>query len=415
MSWESEQVTADTALQLDGAWVDADANDLAIRWCPATETYGGGYLGSPGAANESCDPPSVPIDWCRLQWPRSITGNVGATENVYGRVYGAGVNDLTSSTDENDLMLAQAGCGPDGSSPDSSEPGADWTWFDAIPNIGWDDELEVGNAEYEATIRMNEAGFFDYAFRFSGDLGASWTLCDLEAESDGSEDGYSSDHSGDFLVAPAVNPCDPNPCVVAPAPSCDGDVSSVVIESGICANFRGATFEYTPVEETCEPGLCEGGVCQLAPPVETPWCRLQWPASMTLTEGAAGDVYARVFVSGVTSATRGVDRYPALIGQVGVVPVGGAPFGADLTEASLAFDWFEMTANTSFDDVAAGEPNNDEYEVAITVDEPGTYSYVAGFTGDSGSSWVYCDLGPSGSADGFSSSNVGALTVTSAE
>lgn len=405
MSWEADQITSNTALQLDSDSTDTETNDLGVRWCVASDEYAPSYFGSPGEPNATCTLPSVPIEWCRLQWPLSITGNVGATENVYGRVYGEGVTDISPGTDENDLVLAQAGFGPE-----ESTPGEDWTWFDAIGNVGWDDELEPGNDEYEATLRLNEAGTFDYAFRFSGDLGATWTLCDLEATSDGSEDGYSPEDAGEMTVAPAVDPCEPNPCTVDQAPSCDGDVSSVVQSAGVCSDFGGATCDYTPIEETCEPGLCVGGVCQLAPAVGPPWCRLQWPSTMTLAEGSTGDVYARVFASGVTDASRGVDRYPALIGEVGVGPV-----GVDPSESSLAFEWFEMSANEGYDDAASGEPNNDEYEVSISVDAAGAYSYVARITGDSRSTWVYCDLGPSGSADGFSSANVGELTVTSVE
>ncbi|HMG52621.1 MAG TPA: lamin tail domain-containing protein [Kofleriaceae bacterium] len=50
--------TAGAALQLDPARVDPAANDLESNFCDATAPYGGGDLGTPGAANPPC--PALP-------------------------------------------------------------------------------------------------------------------------------------------------------------------------------------------------------------------------------------------------------------------------------------------------------------------------------------------------------------------
>ncbi|MCA9710832.1 MAG: hypothetical protein KDK70_33630, partial [Myxococcales bacterium] len=48
------------------------------------------------------------------------------------------------------------------------------------------------------------------------------------------------------------------------------------------------------------------------------------------------------------------------------------------------------TPNPGWDDVV--EPNNDEYQGELSIDTAGIYDYAARISGDSGTTWVYCDL-----------------------
>lgn len=63
--------TGGAALQLDRGRIDAAANDLESNFCDATEGYGAGDLGTPGAANAAC--PALPgPGMCDDGAPRAI-------------------------------------------------------------------------------------------------------------------------------------------------------------------------------------------------------------------------------------------------------------------------------------------------------------------------------------------------------
>ncbi|MEZ4463277.1 MAG: hypothetical protein R3F43_01840 [bacterium] len=55
-----------------------------------------------------------------------------------------------------------------------------WDWFRADPNPGWNaaGAGRPGNDEYQATRAAPPPGAYDFAFRFSRDLGQTWTYCD---------------------------------------------------------------------------------------------------------------------------------------------------------------------------------------------------------------------------------------------
>src|SRR5690606_30543229 len=113
-------------------------------------------------------------------------------ETIYGRVYAAGLTDQTNGNDVAPNLLAQVGYGADG-----SDPASGWTWVDAMPNPGWDGS-EPNNDEYQATLVAPAAGTHDYAYRFSGDGGATWVYCDGGAA--GSSDGYDAANAGDLVT-----------------------------------------------------------------------------------------------------------------------------------------------------------------------------------------------------------------------
>lgn len=134
-----------------------------------------------GQTDETC----LTIDWCNLQFPASITINAGAsTGNIYGQIFVFGV---TEAPGQGAGIIAEVGYGPDGSDP----TGNNWTWFTAVYNID-----VMDNDEYVGSFTVNTAGSYDYAYRFSGDTGNTWTYGDL----DGSNNGYSTAQAGDLLV-----------------------------------------------------------------------------------------------------------------------------------------------------------------------------------------------------------------------
>jgi hypothetical protein len=151
--------------------------------------------------NGGCSLKTYAVDWCRLQFPESIsTTPGGADETVYGRLFISGLTDVnTAGNDPNPSVMGQLGVGPDGSDPDGN---TNWTWTDAIPNVGWLGVGEPNNDEYQATLTPNMSGSFDYAYRFSGDGGTTWTYCDKNAGSgsDGAEDGYQIANAGSLEV-----------------------------------------------------------------------------------------------------------------------------------------------------------------------------------------------------------------------
>ena len=54
--------------------------------------------------------------------------------------------------------------------------------------------------------------------------------------------------------------------------------------------------------------------------------------------------------------------------------------------------------------------NDDEFMQTLTVDVAGTYSYVYRFSEDGGYTFIFCDFQP-GTSDGFSTDDLGSLTV----
>jgi glycosidase/fibronectin type 3 domain-containing protein len=147
------------------------------------------------AGNES-DPsnevralPHLSIDWSNVQWPPSgrYTLSVNGGLTVYGQVYIAGATEAAGQTPSLD---AQLGYGPAGSDPHA----ASWTWQDAGFNGN-----SGNNDEFVATINPQQAGSYDYAYRYSTTAGRDWVYADL----DGSPNGYSPAQAGKLTVDPS--------------------------------------------------------------------------------------------------------------------------------------------------------------------------------------------------------------------
>ena len=240
--------------------IDASLNDDAARWCLATSTYGSGDRGTPGAENDRC---AWTIGFCRLQFPETIDAAPGESTTVYGRVYAAGLTDMTGVNDPDARVLAAVGVGPDGSDPATD---AGWTWSLAAPNAGYGPSApgyEANNDEYVANLAApGAAGAYDYAFRFSGNGGVDWVYCDAGAA--GSSDGYAAASAGQMSVtAPAVS-LTPSSITIAPT----GGTAVLEVRLPTPAGAGGVTVTIesssadiaVPASVTIPAGVIEGGI-----------------------------------------------------------------------------------------------------------------------------------------------------------
>ncbi len=111
------------------------------------------------------------LDYCNLQFPAStITARNVASAFLYGRVFEAGITDVTQGASAQ--LLMQVGWGPSGSDPRSS---AGWIFGAATFN------QEYGNDdEYRGSVTIPQPGSYLYTFRVSRDQGRSWTYCDRD-------------------------------------------------------------------------------------------------------------------------------------------------------------------------------------------------------------------------------------------
>lgn len=160
--------------------------------------FANGFEACSGPGEPAC-PEVYVIDFCRLQFPLDVQGTEGDVVEVYGRLYIAGLTDMTSGNDEAPEVTGWVGHGPDGSDPALD---ATWTWTLGVPNPGYDASIggEPNNDEYVALMTLPAAAGspYDFAYRFTGDGGGSYTYCDGGAA--GSTDGYQIGDAGSLQV-----------------------------------------------------------------------------------------------------------------------------------------------------------------------------------------------------------------------
>jgi hypothetical protein len=187
----------------------------------------------------------------------------GASTTVYGRVYAAGLTDLTGVNDPDALVVGAVGVGPDGSDPATA---AGWTWSPAAPNAGYgptSPSYEMNNDEYSALLAAPAAvGDYNFAFRFSGNGGTDWVYCD--AGEAGSSDGYAATNAGRMSVtAPAVS-LTPSTITIAPT----GGTAILQVRLATPAGPGGVTVTIAssspdvaaPASVTIPEGLLQGGI-----------------------------------------------------------------------------------------------------------------------------------------------------------
>lgn len=145
------------------------------------------------------DPITYNIDFCRLQFPLGITETVGTNVDVFARLFIEGLTNQSGVNDPAPEVIGYVGYGPDG-----SDPSGPWTWAQGMPNPGYGPAspgYEMNNDEYQAVLVVpGPPGEYDFAFRFSGDGGATFTYCD--GGNEGSSNGYNPADAGQMTSLP---------------------------------------------------------------------------------------------------------------------------------------------------------------------------------------------------------------------
>ncbi|MEO6690458.1 MAG: lamin tail domain-containing protein [Dokdonella sp.] len=141
------------------------------------------------ALNESGPPAEA--NYCIVQSPTSLNVVAGtASTPLFGRLYEAGITEAAGAPPG---WTAEFGYGPEFSDPRLL---SGWRFVNATYNlqVGNDDEFMAG-----ITAPLIP-GIYSYAYRFSGDAGASWTYCDTDGA--GTEAGFdfSSSAQGTMTV-----------------------------------------------------------------------------------------------------------------------------------------------------------------------------------------------------------------------
>jgi cysteine-rich repeat protein len=191
----------------------------------------------------------------------------------------------------------------------------------------------------------------------------------------------------------------------APAPTLANELSAQRQNRG-CGDGGSNNTDYfaaTPVPRNTVSGndlVCACAANESNAGYELDFCNLQFPAVITVPQGAAtGNVFARVFEAGVTESP---GSNPIVHYQIGVGPVTANP------QSQPGWTWPFAVYNAQLG-------NDDEYRSGLsTLVSVGTYSYTARFSVD-GRNWTYCDLDGAGSGAGlsFDPARLGKLTVTS--
>ena len=115
------------------------------------------------------------------------------------------------------------------------------------------------------------------------------------------------------------------------------------------------------------------------------WCRLQAPAMVTESVGTPFTVYGRLYAEGLTDTSRMTDPDAMLVAEAG--------WGADGSDPAVdMWTWVAATPNIAFNGNDWGEPDNDEYNADLVIDRAGSFDFAYRFSGDGGTTWVYCDL-----------------------
>jgi hypothetical protein len=126
--------------------------------------------------------------------------------------------------------------------------------------------------------------------------------------------------------------------------------------------------------------------------VAVTWGNVQHPSSVTTTVGVQTDgIYGQVYAAGVTDSS---GQGSGIIAQLG--------YGLNASDPTdVGWVWIDASY-----DADAG--SNDEYVAKVTVSAVGTYAYAYRYSGDDGTTWVYCDT----NGTPYNSSKSGVLTVT---
>ena len=282
---------------------------------------------------------------------------------AYGQVYIAGATEAAGRTPSLD---AQLGYGPAGSDPH----GTSWTWLDAgfNGNAG-------NNDEFVASINPQQAGSYDYAYRYSTTAGRDWVYADL----DGSPNGYSSAQAGKLTVDPS------------------GDTTAGARPERGCTSPRPAPRRSrspgtTSLRPTSTATRCSGG----AP--AGPYAVLALTTAHTYTDAtvAQGHTYTYVIRSVDTSWNRSANSAPvtqlADVRQMSITFAVTVPAATDATGRAVHIaGTFAALGGVDWDPTQGTMTRVDATHWSLTLTgKEGTqvqYKYVLG-------DWNYVEKGP---------------------
>jgi hypothetical protein len=152
------------SLQLSSAALAKGTNQYPWYWCASTAALpdASGY-GTPGEANDDCGiAPTSPVDWCRIQFPATVTQTTLGSTTVGARVYELDVTTRNlAGNDMSPHLVVDIGYGT------GTDPTA-WTWAPAFFCFGYGPDLpgfEPNNDELCGGIVIPTAGSYNYGFR----------------------------------------------------------------------------------------------------------------------------------------------------------------------------------------------------------------------------------------------------------
>jgi IPT/TIG domain len=408
--------------------------------------------------------PGVEVGWCAIRWPESTQTAPGvASEPIYGHVYVEGCTEEQGAAC--DSLTVELGWGSEGVDP-SVDPDS-FGWVEAAYNPDFyppEDDEAYNNDEFVTTITEDDEGVYKYAYRVSGDGGASWTYCDWGV---GADDGFSPSALGTLTVAEVsytIGWCVlqyPASTQTPAGVATEGIFGRVFVEGctdgdAFCGGITGelgwgprsvnpstdpGSFDWTGAaynNEHVEDNNDEYGATiiedtegdyayayRFSGDGGTNWtyCDLDGAAN-----GFQGDQMGALSVGDVVSEVSWCTiQWPAettvvltnateaLYGRVFVAGVSGAggsgritaevgyaASGSDPTGSPGDYDWTASTFSGSFG-------NNDEYQTTVTPGALGDKVFAYRFAVDGGA-WTYCDFQPE-AGDGFQPENQGVIHV----
>ena len=433
-----------------------------------------GYAPDRSAQLTVTEPTDPMPDWCALQFPATLDGQVDTTLGpVFGRVFKAGVTVGVGAGAE---LVGELGYGPVGSHP-ATDPG--WQWVGATFNTDVD---QTNNDEYQANLSFVAPGQYAYAYRFTYQGGPA-LYCDLN----GSTDGYGAGFAGLAKITGTPTDTDVDWCAL----QYPHETSALVAQPTTL--LFGRVF-IDGITTGTGAGQGVSGEVGYGPAGSDPATSTDWtwaPAAYnvdadgdvvgdqandeymgTLTASVAGDfdlAYRFSRDGGATwhfcdkdGSTNGysplqagllhvtevpvqtvdwcVFQYPtaaqsltagvpsaSLYGRVYVSGVtdgagqgagvtaefGYGPTGSAPDDVLAGWAWSAAAYNTSVDGIVPGGLANDEYMGTLTIGTAGTYSLAARFSRDGGAHWTYCDR--DGSQNGLQLDGFTQAQVTAAE
>jgi hypothetical protein len=136
------------------------------------------------------------LGWCQIQHPIEAAAAAAgeASEQLFGRAYSQG---LTEGDGQAEGLGSQVGYGPAGSNPEAE---GGWWWSDGAYNGDLANEgEELNDDEHVATLNVDVAGTYSWAYRFSLD-GLNWLYCDLPPGNDGADGGFAAENAGTLTI-----------------------------------------------------------------------------------------------------------------------------------------------------------------------------------------------------------------------